>query len=152
HQAGSRQDGTAPAASELHAAQNHPADGSLARHRQFRRQRYRRRQWHLRYRWPQNEQRLTDTCEHHAAPICPLKTLQHERMIAMRPTIGAIFLLALVSTLPVQAASSLTARASGVLAVHTGPHEWMPVIDKLASNERVRLDFCTRQSRWCHVI
>jgi uncharacterized protein YraI len=57
-----------------------------------------------------------------------------------------------LAALATPAVAADTARASGVLAVHTGHGEFFPIIDKLAKNERVRLDTCTRRSRWCHVI
>ena len=44
-----------------------------------------------------------------------------------------------------------TARASGVQVIHTAPRSGSPVIGKLAADERVYLDACTRQSRWCLV-
>jgi uncharacterized protein YraI len=47
------------------------------------------------------------------------------------------------------AAAAPTARASGVLAIHTGPGDFYPVIDKLGKNERVTLSQCTRHARWC---
>mgnify|MGYP001545944985 CR=1 FL=1 len=66
-----------------------------------------------------------------------------------RTTFAAAALLALCAS---PAAAASTARASGVLAVHTGPGDYFPVIDKLARNERVKLDQCTRHSRWCHIL
>lgn len=45
-----------------------------------------------------------------------------------------------------------TARASGVQAVHTQPRSSSRIVDKLADQERVYLDKCTRLARWCHVI
>lgn len=57
-----------------------------------------------------------------------------------------------VAALATPAAAASTARASGLLAVHTGAGSYFPVIDKLRKNERVELDSCTRQARWCHVI
>ena len=44
-----------------------------------------------------------------------------------------------------------TARASGILAIHTGPGDFYPVIDKLRNNERVGVASCTREARWCLV-
>lgn len=64
------------------------------------------------------------------------------------------FSLALLSALaatPAEAARP-TARASGVQAIHTQPRSYSPIVDKLANQERVYLDDCTRQQRWCHVI
>jgi len=62
----------------------------------------------------------------------------------IRTTFAALLLLGLA--LPAHAAS--TARASGVLAVHTGPGNFYRTIDKLARNERVTLSQCTRKARW----
>ncbi len=45
-----------------------------------------------------------------------------------------------------------TARASGVQAVRAHPHSGAPIVDKLADQERVHLDKCTRHARWCHVV
>lgn len=45
-----------------------------------------------------------------------------------------------------------TARSSGVQGVHTAPRLSSPIVDKLKDGERVYLDRCTRQARWCHVI
>ncbi|MGV3490779.1 MAG: hypothetical protein ACO1OG_05585 [Devosia sp.] len=44
-----------------------------------------------------------------------------------------------------------TARASGAQAVHIWPRSASAVIDRLKPNERVYLDQCTRQARWCLV-
>jgi len=44
-----------------------------------------------------------------------------------------------------------TARASGVQAIHTQPRSGSSVVGKLAADERVYLDACTRHSRWCLV-
>ncbi len=67
-----------------------------------------------------------------------------------------VLLLALAATLAAAVGPAFaerpTARASGVQAVHTRPSASSAIIDKLANNERVYLDFCTRQARWCHVI
>ena len=49
-------------------------------------------------------------------------------------------------------ASDLTARASARIPVHSAPRSWAPVIDRLNKNERVKLDYCTREAVWCHVI
>jgi uncharacterized protein YraI len=57
--------------------------------------------------------------------------------------------------LPLLAAPALaadTARASGRVAIHTGPGDVYPIIDKLRNDERVLLESCTRFSRWCHVV
>lgn len=67
-----------------------------------------------------------------------------------------VLLLALAAALVAAASPVLaerpTARASGIQAVHSRPSASSPTIDRLANNERVYLDFCTRQARWCHVI
>ena len=69
---------------------------------------------------------------------------------------GTTFVLSLLLTaamaLPAGAASSYTAHPSARLPVHVEPSDSSPVIDKLAKNEAVRLDICTRRARWCHVI
>ncbi len=70
----------------------------------------------------------------------------------MRTATAFAFAALLGLTTPPAGAAGPTARASGILAVQTSPHDWAPTIDKLVKNERVELDFCTRQSRWCHVI
>lgn len=44
-----------------------------------------------------------------------------------------------------------TARSSGVQAVHIWPRAGAPIIDRLARNERVYLDQCTRRAKWCLV-
>jgi uncharacterized protein YraI len=69
----------------------------------------------------------------------------------MRTLAAALILAATLAPLPAGAAP-LTARASGVQAVHLGAGSYFPIIDKLRKNERVRLDFCTREQKWCHVI
>ncbi len=61
-------------------------------------------------------------------------------------------LAALMATAGPALAERPTARASGVQAIHVRPAAGSPVIDKLARDERVWLDRCTRQARWCHVI
>jgi hypothetical protein len=63
----------------------------------------------------------------------------------------AIAVAALLGTTPTLA-DRPTARASGVQAVHTHPRLGSPTLDKLADQERVYLDKCTRHARWCHVI
>lgn len=45
-----------------------------------------------------------------------------------------------------------TARASGVQAVHTAPRLSSPTLNKLADQERVYLDRCTRFARWCRIV
>ena len=69
-------------------------------------------------------------------------------MLTARTLFASAALLALLAT----PAAAATARASGVLAIHTGPGDYYPTIDKLRRNERVELDQCTRHSRWCHVL
>jgi uncharacterized protein YraI len=61
-------------------------------------------------------------------------------------------LLLAVLVLTATPAAAATARASGVLSIHTGPGDFYRTIDKLGRNERVELDQCTRHSRWCHII
>lgn len=58
-------------------------------------------------------------------------------------------MLVLGSILPSVAVAADTARASGILAVHSGPGDYYATIDKLAKNERVAVASCTRQARWC---
>lgn len=45
-----------------------------------------------------------------------------------------------------------TARSSGAQEVYVWPRLGSPVADKLEDQERVYLDRCTRQAKWCHVI
>jgi hypothetical protein len=59
--------------------------------------------------------------------------------------------LLLLATAAPALADRPTARASGVQAVHTHPRSSSAIIDKLADQERVYLDKCTRQARWCLV-
>ena len=66
----------------------------------------------------------------------------------VRTMFASLAVLALTAA-PAIAAS--TARASGVLAIHTGPGDVYPVIDKLRNNERVGVASCTRHARWCLV-
>ncbi len=75
-------------------------------------------------------------------------------MIAMKtPVLAlALALAALVAAAGPAFAERPTARASGVQAVHAWPSARAPIVDKLAKNERVYLDRCTRQSRWCLVV
>jgi len=61
-----------------------------------------------------------------------------------------VSLLFLGLTVP-PADASPTARASGVLAIHTGPGDVYSIVDKLKPNERVAVASCTRQARWCLV-
>ena len=65
-----------------------------------------------------------------------------------------LFCLALLGTLaatPAEAARP-TARASGVQAIHIAPRSYAPIVGKLKDQERVYLDECTREQRWCHII
>lgn len=48
-------------------------------------------------------------------------------------------------------ALAATARASGVLPIHSGPANGYPIIGRLAQNERVEVVRCTWNSRWCYV-
>lgn len=50
------------------------------------------------------------------------------------------------------AASSLTARSSGVQAVKAGPGNYYATLDKLDDDERVRVAECTHKQRWCRII
>lgn len=61
-------------------------------------------------------------------------------------------LLATLAALPAEAAGSLTARTSGVEAVHTGPASRYPIVGKLAKGARVYVRQCTRKARWCYVV
>ena len=68
-----------------------------------------------------------------------------------RTAFAAAALIALAAT-ATPAFAKPTARASGVQAIHSGPGSYYPVIGKLADQERVYLDQCTRHQRWCHVV
>jgi uncharacterized protein YraI len=48
-------------------------------------------------------------------------------------------------------AFAATARASGAPDVRSGPGNGYAIIGRLSNNERVSLDQCTRNSRWCLV-
>jgi len=63
--------------------------------------------------------------------------------------IRTLFALLLLSLSAAPALAANTARASGVLAVRTGPGDYYPLVDKLRNNERVAVASCTRQQRWC---
>jgi hypothetical protein len=63
-------------------------------------------------------------------------------------TLTAALLLAAAPAL----ADRPTARASGAQQVYVWPRLGSPVVDKLRDQERVYLDRCTRQAKWCHVI
>ena len=69
----------------------------------------------------------------------------------MRGTLLLALALATLAATPTLA-DRPTARSSGVQAIHTHPRSSSPTVDKLADQERVYLDKCTRQARWCHVI
>ncbi len=71
-------------------------------------------------------------------------------MSLARTAFAAVALLAL-TTLPALAVSNLTARSSGVQAVHTGPGSFYPAIGKLRDQERVHVLQCTYEQRWCEV-
>jgi uncharacterized protein YraI len=63
-----------------------------------------------------------------------------------------VLALLLVGSAAVPAlAAPLTARTSGVEAVHSGPGSRWPILGKLAKNERVYVRECTRKARWCYV-
>jgi uncharacterized protein YraI len=59
-------------------------------------------------------------------------------------------LAALALPVAVQAAEP-TARVSGNVAVRTGPGTGYATIGRLADGQRVTLDYCTRDDRWCLV-
>jgi uncharacterized protein YraI len=62
----------------------------------------------------------------------------------------ALGLLAL--TLPTMAsAAEPTARVSGNIAVRQGPGTGYATIGRLQDGDRVSLDYCTRDDRWCLV-
>jgi len=67
----------------------------------------------------------------------------------MRNAVVPLVLFALLATPTL--ADRPTARSSGVQAVHVAPRASSTIIDRLDRNERVYLDVCTRQSRWCLV-
>jgi len=75
----------------------------------------------------------------------------HVARLAM-PKSGLVLAAAVLAALTASPAFAAdTARASGLLAVHTGPGDVYPTIDKLMKNERVTLDQCTWRARWCHI-
>ena len=63
---------------------------------------------------------------------------------------GTLLLALAVATLAATPtlADRPTARSSGVQAIHTHPRSSSPTVGKLADQERVYLDKCTRQARW----
>lgn len=65
---------------------------------------------------------------------------------------AALIAAALTTSVPAQAATTLTAKSSSATAIHTGPGDGYRVIGHLAKGERVQLDECTRYSKWCHVV
>ena len=67
-----------------------------------------------------------------------------------KPALFALILAALAASPAL--ADRPTARSSGVQAVHTWPRLSSPIVDKLRNQERVYLDRCTKQARWCHII
>lgn len=68
----------------------------------------------------------------------------------LRATLLAVAVTALAAAPAL--ADRPTARASGVQAVHAQPRLSSRIVDRLADQERVYLDKCTRLARWCHVI
>jgi uncharacterized protein YraI len=62
-----------------------------------------------------------------------------------------LFALLLLSASAAPALAAGTARASGILAVHAGPGDGYPLVDKLQRNERVAVASCTRKARWCRI-
>jgi len=66
-----------------------------------------------------------------------------------------IVLIAFAITLAAAAlpatAAQLTARSSGIQAIKAGPGTFYATVGKLRNNERVTLERCTRQARWCLV-
>jgi hypothetical protein len=44
-----------------------------------------------------------------------------------------------------------TARSSGIQKIYAKPRLSSPVLDRLKDDERVYLDRCTRETRWCLV-
>jgi hypothetical protein len=59
--------------------------------------------------------------------------------------------LLLLATAAPALADRPTARSSGAQSVHIYPRMSAPIVDKLDNQERVYLDRCTRQARWCLV-
>ena len=65
---------------------------------------------------------------------------------------SVLFALLLLGSAAMPAlAAPLTARTSGVEAVHGGPGSRWPILGRLAKGERVSVQQCTRNARWCHV-
>src|SRR5690606_34437337 len=67
----------------------------------------------------------------------------------MKP-LSTAALVALLAVTPALAERP-TARASGAQAVYSSPRVSARTIDRLANNERVYIERCTRQSRWCRI-
>jgi uncharacterized protein YraI len=65
-----------------------------------------------------------------------------------RITLIAVAIAVSAAALPATAAQ-LTARSSGVQAIKAGPGNFYATIGKLRNNERVTVERCTRQARWC---
>jgi hypothetical protein len=65
--------------------------------------------------------------------------------------LAAMLTLGVAATATPALAERPTARASGVQAVYAAPRDNARIVDKLANRERVYLDRCTRQARWCLV-
>ena len=66
-------------------------------------------------------------------------------------TLAATALAALVVASSASFASAATARASAIMNVRSGPGNGYAIIGTLSKNERVAIDYCTRNSRWCLV-
>jgi uncharacterized protein YraI len=66
-------------------------------------------------------------------------------------TVFAATLMAALAITPAFA-DRPTARSSGVQSLHLYPRAGSPIVGKLANQERVYLDQCTRKARWCHAI
>lgn len=56
------------------------------------------------------------------------------------------------ATLPAEAISKSTVRASGNIPIYAGPGMRYRVIGKLMNGERVYLSTCTRESLWCKIV
>lgn len=68
----------------------------------------------------------------------------------MRTALLALSLLAAgLATMPAEAASRGTARASADIPVRSGPGAGYRTIGTLPSGSEVRLQRCTRNSNWC---
>ena len=65
-----------------------------------------------------------------------------------RIALYAVAITLVAAALPATAAQ-LTARSSGIQAIKAGPGNFYATIGKLRNNERVTVERCTRQARWC---